>query len=224
MKQKQHRRRKLKGSSIIEFAVIAPMLFGLLVGTFSLGNGLSRMVQASSVCRNANVLIVRGFDLAKPENQQLLVRTAAGLGLNIPGTNTANPDGKAVIYLTKVIKVGVKTCAQGVDDWNGNVGSCPNYQKYVIASRIVLGNGTRWQSATGSPTSSVNSKGEISDEHIVMIAGNRAQNFSDTAGQNTIVSLLDDEYAYIAEVFVDAVDLSLPYVLTMETIQVRNVS
>ena len=224
MKLGLHRRWKQKGSSIIEFAVIAPMLFGLLVGTFSLGNGLSRMVQASSVCRNANVLIVRGFDLAKPENQQLLVRTAAGLGLNIPGTNTANPSGKAAIYLTKVIKVGVKTCAQGVDDWNGNVGSCPNYQKYVIASRILLGNGTRWQSATGTPTSSLNSKGEISDEHIVMIAGNRAQNFSDTAGQNTIVSLLDDEFAYIAEVFVDAADLSLPYVMTMDTIQVRNVS
>lgn len=224
MKQRLHGRQKRKGSSIIEFAVIAPMLFGLLVGTFSIGNGLSRMVQASSVCRNANVLIVRGFDMAKTDNQQLLVRTAAGLGLNIPGTNTADPNGKAVIYLTKVIKVGVKTCAQGVNDWNGNVGSCPNYQKYVIASRVVLGNSTRWPSATGSPTSSLNSKGEVSDEHIVMIAGNRAQNFSDVAGANTIVSLLDDEYAYIAEVFVDAVDLSLPYVMTMDTIQVRNVS
>ena len=222
MKQRLHRRQKRQGSSIIEFAVIAPMLFGLLAGTFSIGNGLSRMVQASAVCRNANVLVVRGFDMAKTDNQKLIVRTAAGLGLNMAGTNNPDPNGKAVIFLTKVIKVGLNACAQGVDEWNGNTGSCPNYQKYVIASRVVIGNGTRWQSATGNPVSAVNLKGEISDENIATITGNRAINFSDTGA--TIVKLLDDEYAYIAEVFIDAADLTIPYLMTLDSIQVRNVS
>jgi Flp pilus assembly protein TadG len=219
------RNRRRKGSSLVEFAVVAPMLFGWLVGTFSLGNGLSRMVQAGSVCRNANVLVVRGFNMADWDNQRLIVKTAAGLGMNIPGTYSwPNPDGKATVILTKVVKVGLNTCAQGVDNWNGNTASCANYQKYVIASRVIIGNLTRWPSATGSPSSSLNDKGEVSDEHIATVIGNRATGFSDVEGASTIVSLLDDEYAYISEVFVDATDLSVPYLIQMDTIRVRNVS
>jgi Flp pilus assembly protein TadG len=216
---------KRKGSSIVEFAVVAPMLFGLVVGTFSLGNGLSRMVQAGSVCRNANVLVVRGFDLANWDNQRLVVKTADGLGMNLPGTASwPNPNGKAAVILTKVIKVGLNTCAQGVTNWNGNTATCPNYQKYVIASRVIIGNQTRWPSATGAPTSPTNSKGELSDEDIATKVGNRATNFSDVQGATTIVKLMDDEYAYISEVFVDAADLSVPYLIEMDTIRVRNVS
>ena len=219
------RNRKRKGSSIVEFAVVAPMLFGLLVGTFSLGNGLSRMVQAGSVCRNANVLVVRGFDLANWDNQRLVVKTAAGLGMNIPGTYSwPDPSGKAAVILTKVIKVGLSACAQGVTNWNGDTGTCANYQKYVIASRVIIGNQTRWPSATGSPSSSTNSRGELSDAAIATVPGNRATGFSDVDGASTIVKLLDDEYTYISEVFVDAVDLSVPYLIQMDTIRVRNVS
>ncbi len=219
------RNRKRKGSSIVEFAVVAPMLFGLLVGTFSLGNGLSRMVQAGSVCRNANVLVVRGFDMAKWDNQRLIVKTAAGLGMNLPGTYSwPNPSGKAAVILTKVVKVGLNACAVGVPNWNGNTGSCTNYQKYVIASRVIVGNQSRWQSATGTPSSNTNDKGELSDYQIAMITGNRATNFSDAAGASTVVKLLDDEYAYISEVFVDVADLSIPYLIEMDTIRVRNVS
>lgn len=204
-----------RGTSIIEFAMIAPLLFGLLIGSYALGCSVSRLVQASSVCRIANVLVARGFDLAKPENQKLVLRTAAGLGL---------PQGKAVIFLTKVVKLGMKACAEGVPNWSGDAGACPNYQRYVIASRVAIGNAARWQSATGSPVSPVNGRGEVSDFNIAMITGNRAAGFSDAPGAPSIVKLAEDEFAYVAEVFVDASDLSVPLLLEMDTIRVRNVS
>lgn len=217
--------RKRRGSSFTEFAVVAPLLFGLLLAAFSLGSGVSRLVLASAVCRNANVLMARGFDLAKTDNQRLVIRSAAGLGLaGGPGFAAANPQGRAVIYLTKVVKLGPNACAQGVPNWNGEVAACPNFRKYVIASRVAIGNSLRWQSATGNPVSPLNAKGEVSKLDIAMTTGNRASNFSDQAGQPSIVRLFDDEIAYIAEVFVDAGDLRVPFLIPMDTIRVRNVS
>lgn len=214
-----HRRR---GSAIVEFALVAPTLVFLLAGSFSIGMSLTRMLQAGQVCRNANVLVVRGFDLSQAQNQTMVIRTAQGLGMNIAGTQTPNPNGNGVVILTKVLKVGAIACAIGVPNYNGNTGTCPNYNQYVIASRIVIGNGTRWSSRCGNPSSALNSKGIVSEYDIAMTTGNRAQNFSDTGA--TIVTLNGDEYTYVAEVFVDSSDLTIPYLMTANTIAVRNVT
>jgi hypothetical protein len=202
--------------SIVEISVVTPMLFGLLVGISSLGNGLSRIVQANSMCHSANRLMARGFDLSRESNQELLVEAAVGLGLDAAGAG-----GKAAFILTRIVKVGSRTCALGVGHWNGHPDSCPNYGKYVIAGRLVIGNSTRWHSVTGSPASPLNRRGEVSDDHIAAVAGNRVSRSSDEAGN---LRLGDDQQAYVTEVFVDAADLSLPIVLTMDTIKVCTVS
>ncbi len=217
----RHRRR---GSTLMEFALIAPILMGMLITSFSVGMALSRTVQAGQVCRNTNVLVVRGFDLSQPQNQALVVRMANGLGLNLPGTYNPDPNGKAVVILTKVIKVGNNACARGITAWDGNPSSCPNYGRYVIAKRLVIGNGSRWTSKCGNPGSTPNSYGDISDYNIAMSTGDIAQNFSDVPGSPTIITLALDEFAYIAEVFADIQDLTIPYMMQMDTIAVRNVS
>jgi hypothetical protein len=216
------RNRRRSGSTIVEFALVAPLLLLLLIGSFSIGLSLSRMLQAGQVCRNANVLVVRGFDLSTSQNQTLVVRTAQGLGMNLTGTQNPDPNGKGVVILTKVIKVGPLACATGVPNYNGNTSTCPNYDKYVIASRIVIGNGTKWQSKCGNPSSTPSSNGDITDYDIAMTTGNRAQNFADSGA--TIVTLSQDEFAYVSEVFVDSSDLVIPYLMTTSTIAVRNVS
>lgn len=210
------------GSTIVEFALVAPLLLSLLIGSFSIGLSLSRMLQAGQVCRNANVLVVRGFDLSTAQNQTLVIRTANGLGMNLAGTQNPNPNGKGVVILTKVLKVGPLACATGVPNYNGNTSTCPNYDKYVIASRIAIGNTSTWQSKCGNPSSTPSSKGDITDYDIAMTSGNRAQSFADTGP--TIVTLSQDEFAYVAEVFVDSSDLVIPYLMTTSTIAVRNVS
>ncbi|MDX2268897.1 MAG: TadE family protein [Bryobacter sp.] len=212
------RRRSQRGNALVEFAMIFPFLTTMLVGGFTMGMSLTRAVQASQLCRNANVLMVRSIDLSRPSNQQLLIRTGAGLGLNVPGTSTPNPNGKGVIILTKVIRVGNNACYLGIPAWNGNPSSCPNHGQYVIAQRITMGNSTRWTSVTGNPGSTLLSDGSVSEANIANVTSNRASGFPG------IVSLSEDEFTFVSEVFADVSELTLLNFLRAPIISVRNVS
>ncbi len=212
------RRRNQRGNVLTEFALLFPFLTTMLAGAFTIGMSLTKAVQCSQLCRNANVLMVRSVDLSNAVNQRLLIRTGAGLGLNIPGTNTPNPNGKGVIYLTKVVRVGDNACFLGIPNWNGLPSTCPNHGQYVIAQRIVLGNGTRWNSATGKPTSTLASDGTVSDADIANISTNRASGFPG------IVALSNDEFTFVSEVFADVSELTLLNFMQAPIIRVRNVS
>lgn len=214
----QNRLARQSGNVMMEFALVTPFLMLLLAGSFTIGMTLNRTIQASNVCRNANVLQVRGVDLSTTQNQSMLLRTAQGLGLNNAGTYTPNPNGKGVIYLTKVMNVGPNQCNLGIPGWNGTAATCPNYNQYVIAKRNVIGNSSRWSSVTGNPGSALNTDGSISDNYICTITSNRASGFPG------IVSLALDEYTYVAEVYVDISDLNFVNWFSAPIISVRNVS
>ena len=207
-----------RGNTILEFAIVAPVLVLLLAGSFTIGMSLVRASQLGQVCRNANVLVVRGINLAQSQNQQLVVRTAAGLGMNIPGTNNPNPAGKAVVILTRVLRVGNNACNAGISNWDQNPSSCPNHGSYVITTRIVIGNQTRWSSATGSPASPLLSDGTVSEANVATNTGNRATGFPG------IISLSLDEFTFIAEAFADASEIALFRNILPPVIRVRNLS
>lgn len=97
---------------------LAPALMILLGGAFTIGISLVKAIQVGQVCRNANVLCVRGVDLPRLENQKLIVKTAMGLGLNVPNTYNPDPNGKAVVILTRVIRVGPNACNAGIPTWD----------------------------------------------------------------------------------------------------------
>jgi hypothetical protein len=186
-----------RGSFMMEFALVAPILVLMLGGTIEFGMALNRSITASEVIRNANVLVVRGIDLSQSQNQQLLIRTAAGLGMNVAGSWNPNPNGTGVIFLSKVLRVGPLECALGIDSWDGNQNSCPNYGKYVIASRINIGNSTRWHSPLGNPGTTQNSDGSLLDSDLATSSADIAQLFPG------IVALDYDKYTFVAELFVD---------------------
>lgn len=186
-----------RGSFMMEFALVAPILVLMLGGTIEFGMALNRSITASEVIRNANVLVVRGIDLSQSQNQQLLIRTAAGLGMNVAGSWNPNPNGTGVIFLSKVLRVGPLECALGIDNWDGNQNSCPNYGKYVIASRINIGNSTRWHSPLGNPGTTQNSDGSLLDSDLATSSADIAQLFPG------IVALDYDKYTFVAELFVD---------------------
>ena len=208
---------------LLTLAAVVPMFFGLVIGALSLGSGLARALRAGSVCRDANSLAARGINLADPGSQSLILRTAGGLGLNLPGTaSIPNPRGKAALILTEVVKVGRRTCAQGIANWNGDPATCPNYQKYVIASRIVIGNTSRWQSETGMPVSEPSKNGRLRGGDIASVIGNRALDLS--AARAKLGTLKDDEHVNVAEVFADVSDLRVPYLIDVDTIRIRDIS
>lgn len=212
------RNRGESGNFLLEFAILAPFMVLLLAGTVDVGMALNRSILAGQVCRNANVLMVRGIDLSLSQNQQLLMRTAAGLGINTPGTNTPDPSGHGVIFLTKVLRVGPLECSIGIANWNGNPDTCPNYGKYVIANRIAVGNGTSWQSKFGNPATALKSNGDLYDAHIAGTTANIAQGFP------AALALDLDQYTYISEIYVDTSTYQLFPAVSASLIYMRNFS
>src|SRR4051794_21213482 len=140
-----------KGQSLMEFAMCALFLVPLLAGAFTVGLSLTKAIQAGQVCRDTNVLAVRGIDLSDPTTQQLVVRTAKGLGMDLP-SGAPDPSGRGVVIVSKIVRVGVPEC-DGVTRVVGGVtvpdprttrvggvlvatASCTNYGYYVFANRI----------------------------------------------------------------------------------------
>jgi hypothetical protein len=213
-----------RGNVIMEFALVTPFLMLLLAGAFTLGMSLNRSIQASNVLRNANVLMTRKVDLSKAENQRMLIRSALGLGMNIPGGFMPDPNGKGAIILTKVVRVGPVECSLGIPGWNANPLSCPNYGEYVIAQRIAIGNTTRWSSAIGNPAGALASDGELSDSDVANVSSNRANGFSKVESDEKLVYLEVGQFTYMGEMFLDVSDLNMLPWLSAPNINIRNYS
>jgi len=211
---------KRRGHFLIEFAIVTPLLATLLFGVTDVGMILTTANTVSQVCRNANVLVVRGIDMSTAANQSLLMRTAQGLGLNQAGTYTPDPNGKGVIYLTKVMLVGPNECNAGITNWDQKPADCPNYNQYVIASYLAIGNSTQWVSPIGKPATTVQSNGSLYDSDIATNTGNRAKGF----GAGGAITLTLDQYTFVSEVYVSGVGLDVFHMFTQPFIHMRNLT
>lgn len=207
-----------KGEVILEFSIVMALLTPLFAGMFCIGMALTKGIQVSNVCRDAVVLLVRsvtdpnsGLDLSQPQNQAIIVRAATGLNMALNSSYAPNPSGSAVVILSKVILVGPNECSVGVvptpsgaPPWNSS--NCPNYNQYVFAYRVVIGNGTRWSSSLGAPPSTiVASTGTISAANIATNTANRATNM----GAGGIVTLQPSTFALVSEMYADVSYLNL---------------
>jgi hypothetical protein len=121
---------------MMEFALVAPFLLGLLIGSFVLGLGMVKALQCQQVNRNAGILFMKYVDLSQPSNQDIIVRTAVGLNMTRTG-------GNGRVILSQVLYVGPTECAGG----GLSVGACPNYNQYVFTKRIQFGNAALTNSA-----------------------------------------------------------------------------
>jgi Flp pilus assembly protein TadG len=204
-----------RGSTLVEFALCAIFLVPILAGTFTIGLALVKAIQVRMVCRNANVLVVRGINLAAADKQRLIVKAAAGLRMNIPGTWNPDPNGKGVIILSRVLRVGDSEClAAGLQP---NAGNCPNWGSYVITNRITFGNASQLTSTVGTPFSARDANGDISLNDYVTDTANRASGFPG------ILALEMGSFVYISEASFDVSELNL-FNLIAPDIYARNLS
>jgi hypothetical protein len=221
MIQKYIARRRRKGSFLIEMALTSWVLIYMLIGSFQMGMMLVRAIQAGSVCSNGNVLEVRGVDMSQSQNQQLLLRTAPMLGINTAGAWTPNSSGAGLITLSQVYYVGALECSQGITNWNGQSSTCPNWHQYVIAMRINIGNTAQGTSVVGNPTDTpaTGNKGFLTDAQICNDSGDIA-----ASGFSGIVTLTDDQYTWVAEVWANSSAFNFFSWFAAPTIYMRNVS
>lgn len=238
-KGKLENRRK-RGNTLLEFALVMVFLVPMFAGTFTIGMGLAKAIQVSNVARDAVVLMVRsntdpeaGLDLSITQNQRIIVRAAAGLGMNSDAQYDPDPNGKGVVILSKVVLVGPNECSLGVipppagvpnttpPNFGWTAGNCPNLGSYVFEYRVVIGNGSRWSSTIGTPpAANVASNGTISASDIATNTAVRATNFPAVTGMTMPAGV----FALVSEMYTDVSFLNFFSIFSNPTLYARSIS
>ncbi len=133
-----------KGSSIVELALVAPMLMLLFFGVVGLGIMMGRYVQAVAVARDVAHMYSSGVDFSQTANQNIIInQLAQGTGITAAG-------GNGVIIFSKIATVYQADC-----DAAGFGANCTNKNLPVFTQRIVIGQSTLRTSAFGTPNSAI---------------------------------------------------------------------
>jgi len=144
----KHQRR---GVAYIEFALVLLVLLPLLLGVISCGINMHLQLQTVQLARDAGHMFARGINFSLLGNQQVLAAIGQSLGLS-----TTAGSGSAVVILSTVRYIDSSACSQaGLVDSHGNPSGCTNYQKWVFAERLVIGNNTMRSSNLGTPNSGI---------------------------------------------------------------------
>lgn len=225
-------RRKERGNSIVEFALVATFLVPLVAGLFTVGLATVRYQQASQVNRDAGSLYVRGVPMHTDDSKRLLNRLAAGLGLGSTGCSSQDvfdtdndgnktepvpcgsgnyplpsPNGRGNVYLSEVMHIGEFQCEQG--GFAGpSYSGCTNFDQYVFTQRISIGNTALRPSDLGTPVGPFSSEGKISLVNQLTNTGNRASNFKTTPAGSGILYLEKGLFTRVSESFFQLDELS----------------
>jgi hypothetical protein len=212
----------------------------MLAGSYELGMSLIKSLQVNQVCRDTNILAVRGIDMSQSDNQSLAVKIASGLGMNTAGTNSPSSTGLGALILSTVHRVSGTDCAaQGytkngtLSDGSDNYPTCPNFMYYVFTQRIVIGNSNQLTSQIGSPGDTLASNGTLTPAQYVVDTVDRATGFP----SNTQVSAPTNPYnagglvflpqggtAYVCEAAFDISGTQVFSIPKMKTVYAINVS
>ena len=229
MNRKQQRLNRERGNALIEFALVTTMLIPILAGSFTIGMCMVNTIKMSVVCRGAAVLFLRatvdpagGFDLSQSYNQAIIVRAASGLGMNLPGTNLPNPSGLGAVILSRVVRVGDAECSAGVipppSPFSGwSISNCANYGSYVLAGRIVVGNGSRFSSRIGTPPAgALQADGTVSAHNIATNSGLQVPGFA------SVLPLSSGTFGLVSEMYTDLSRINLFSILSHPVVYMRN--
>jgi hypothetical protein len=147
-KNARRRRTRESGQEILEFALIALFFAPLILGTFVVGMGLIKSLQANLVIRDLGNIYIHGGDFSSYPMQQLAQRLGVGLNLQIPTfgsatnmqTNTGT-SGDGMIWVTQVMYVGANTdpiCVATIAAGH----ACANQNSFVYTQQMLFGNST----------------------------------------------------------------------------------
>lgn len=250
LSKKQARRPKQSGNTILEFALVMVFLVPMFAGAFTIGMALAKDIQVSNVARDAVVLMVRaatdpesGLSLGPclaptgscttNNNQRIIVAAAAGLGMNSDAQQDPSSTGNAVVFLSKIVKVGPAECASGVvpppsgvpnttgPDYGWTSGNCPNFGSYTFEYSVTIGNGTRWSSTLGTPPSAaVQEDGTITAHNIANDTALQVATFPTVTG----MTLSASTFALVSEMYADVSFLNFFSILGNPTLYARSIS
>jgi Flp pilus assembly protein TadG len=149
---KKRNRSSQRGSTIVEFAIVAPCLVLFFFGAVGVGIMMGRYIQTVYACRDIAHMYVNGVDFTQTTSQNIVIQQlASGVGITATG-------GNGVVILSRIITVYQADC-----DAAGYSGSCNNLNQAVLTQRVTFGASSLRSSSFGTPTSTLlDSKGNIS--------------------------------------------------------------
>jgi hypothetical protein len=106
-------------------------------------------------------------------------------------------------------------------NYGWSASNCANYGQYAFEYRVVIGNGTRWSSTLGSPSSgTVTSNGTISAANIATNTAEQVATFATTTG----MTLSPSVFALVSEMYADVSFLNFFSILGNPTLYARSIS
>jgi Flp pilus assembly protein TadG len=135
-------RSKQKGSTIVELALVVPMLTLLFFGVVGLGIMMGRYVQAVTVARDVAHMYANGVDFSIAANQNIIINQLA------QGTGITTNGGNGTIVMSRITTVYQADC-----DAAGFSNNCTNLNLPVFTQRLTLGDTTLRSSTFGTPGS-----------------------------------------------------------------------
>jgi|SRR5580693_5126304 hypothetical protein len=133
------RSKQARGTTLPLYALGAIFFVPLAIGVLLVNNSANRNDHANQVSRDVASMYAQGLDFSTPSNQDIALKVAEGLGMDIRG-------GKGVLILSRIRVVHSADCAAG------GGGHCTNEGFAVITQRYVIGNRALRSSSFGTPT------------------------------------------------------------------------
>jgi Flp pilus assembly protein TadG len=189
---KKRNRSRESGSTIVEFAIVAPCLVLFLFGAIGVGIMMGRYIQTVYACRDIAHLYVNGVDFTQTNSQNIVTQQlASGVGMTATG-------GNGVVILSRIVTVYQVDC-----DAAGYSGSCNNLNQAVVTQRVTIGATSLRSSSFGTPTSTLmDSKGNISPSVYLQNTDSSVQATGFTALMTAAGKTQQQgEAAWVAEVF-----------------------
>lgn len=186
----QARRRKLRGSTMLELALMLSLAVPMLLGIVGVGLELGRTLSATQVTRDVAHMYAMGADFS--------LTGAKNIAATLSRDFSLASNGNAVLILSRVVKVYQADCTAN------SMSSCPNLNQTVFAQRIVIGNSALRASNFGTPPANyVDSSGNIKPTDYLQ------QNLLVASGFDSVLSLQQGESARVVEGYFSMPELNL---------------
>jgi hypothetical protein len=169
------RKRSNRGSSLVEFVLIAPFLTSLIVGTLIYGTQMIGDLELHQVARDTASMSARGTSFKSAANQQIVSRLGQQLGW--PSTGGLLSTSPGVVYVSTIEYLDA-TC-------NGVIPVCTNHGNWVFMRSVAFGNTGLRASNFGAPAGCVpgcydpnQDDGSLKSDSTLNNAGARVTNFT----------------------------------------------
>ena len=172
------RSKQSRGTLVPLYALGAIFFVPLVIGVVLVSNSASRNDHANQVSRDVASMYAQGLDFANVSNQDIALKVAEGLGMDIRG-------GRGVLILSRIRVVHGSDCVAAGAPHCGNEGFA------VITQRYIIGNATLRASSFGTPAHIDGGTGNVHDWANDVTA--RAEDFP--------ANLKAGEYTYAAECY-----------------------